>query len=180
MSNIFTLIIVAVSLSMDTFSLSIAYGMFDLKSKVIKIVSICVGIFHFFMPIIGNCLGSYFLDKIYFNANIIIGIVFLCLSIQIFTSLFKKEQIEPLNNLLSILVFSFTVSLDSFSVGLGLKAITESYFLAAFIFMIISAIFTYIGLKMGKKLNSLIKKKAQVLGIILLLLLSITYILKGC
>ena len=70
--------------------------------------------------------------------------------------------------------------MDSFSVGLGLKAITNSYFLAAIIFMIISSIFTYIGLKMGKKLNTLIKKKAQVLGIILLLLLSITYILKGC
>ena len=60
MQDIFIILIIAVSLSMDTFSLSLAYGMLKLKNSIIKQISITVGIFHFFMPLLGDFLGEYF------------------------------------------------------------------------------------------------------------------------
>lgn len=180
MSNFFAILIIAVSLSMDTFSLSMAYGMLDLEEKIIKKISITVGIFHFFMPLLGNYLGEYILKILLFNSNLIIGTVFLCLSLQVLFSLFKDEEVNPIDGLISILIFALTVSLDSFSVGLGLNAVSKYHALAATTFMLVSFLFTFTGLKLGKKLNNLIGKKAQVLGMLLLLILSINYILKGC
>ena len=180
MSNFLIILVVAISLSMDTFSLSLAYGMLNLEKNLILKLSIIVGIFHFFMPLMGNSLGEHILKIIPFNSSLIIGIVFLVLSIQIFFSLFKGEELESIKGLLSMLTFSLTVSLDSFSVGIGLNAISENHIVAALIFMVVSSIFTFTGLKTGKKLNNMIGKKAQLLGMFLLLGLSINYIIKGC
>ena len=55
-----------------------------------------------------------------------------------------------------ILLFALAVSLDSFSVGIGLKALTNNYIIAVTIFSLTSFIFTYIGLLLGKKINTLI------------------------
>lgn len=180
MSNFLTVLLVAVSLSMDTFSLSMAYGMLGLNNKEILSLSIVVGIFHFFMPLLGNTLGEYILSIISFDVSLIIGIVFLTLSIQLMFSLFKEEEITQINGIISIVIFALSVSLDSFSVGLGLKAISKNHIFSSSIFMIVSFIFTYLGLKSGEKIMKLIGKKAQIIGMLLLLLLSLNYIIKGC
>ena len=44
--------LIAISLSMDAFSLSLAYGTLNLEKKYINLLSIIVGVYHFFMPII--------------------------------------------------------------------------------------------------------------------------------
>lgn len=180
MSNFLTLLVVAISLSMDTFSLSMAYGMMGIRKKQILKLSVIVGIFHFLMPLLGNYLGEFILLIIKFNASLIIGIVFLCLSIQLLFSLFKEEEVISLEGFFSMIVFAFTVSLDSFSVGLGLNAISKNHLVASCIFMIVSFIFTYLGLRSGKKIMNKIGKKAQLLGLTILLILSIHYIIKGC
>lgn len=180
MSNFLTVLLVAVSLSMDTFSLSMAYGMIGLDEKNIFKLSIAVGIFHLFMPLLGNFLGEYILTIIKFDVSLIIGIVFLTLSIQIMFSLFKDEEVTPIDGLTSIMIFALSVSLDSFSVGIGLNAISNNHIASSSIFMVISFIFTYLGLKSGEKLTNLIGNKAQIIGMIILLILSINYIIKGC
>lgn len=180
MSNFLTVLVVAISLSMDTFSLSMAYGMLGIEKKQILKLSIIVGMFHFFMPILGNFLGEYILSIINFNSSLIIGIVFLCLSIQLIFSLFKDEEVTSLEGFFSMIVFAFTVSLDSFSVGLGLNAISKNHLIASCIFMVISFTFTYLGLISGEKIVKKIGKKAQLLGLTLLLILAIHYIVKGC
>lgn len=182
MSNYFsfTELIIAISLSMDTFSLSLAYGMLGIEKKLIIRISLIVGIFHFFMPLIGNKIGTYFLTIINIDPSIIIGIIFLIISIQIIISIIKKETIIPLSGWLSIIVFALTVSLDSFSVGIGLKAIGTNYIKIAFTFMLVSILFTVFGLVSGKKLSDRIGKMSQIIGIILLLALSIKYLINGC
>ena len=166
MQDIFIILIIAVSLSMDTFSLSLAYGMLKLKNSIIKQISITVGIFHFFMPLLGDFLGKYILSIINIKSTLIVGIVFLLLAIELLFSYFKEESV------------ALTVSLDSFSVGIGFSAITKYHILASFMFMIVSFCFTFFGLKMGTKLNDVLGKKAQILGITLLFILSINYIFK--
>ena len=76
MSGIFIILVVAISLSMDTFSLSMAYGMLNLEKEVIMKTSIIVGVFHFFMPMLGNLIGEYILKVLPFNSSLIIGFLF--------------------------------------------------------------------------------------------------------
>ena len=49
--EIFVIMIIAVSLSMDAFSLSLAYGTVNLDKKSCLKLSIIVGLYHFFMPL---------------------------------------------------------------------------------------------------------------------------------
>jgi len=165
---------------MDTFSLSMAYGMLNInKSEIIK-TSISVGIFHFFMPMIGNKIGKIIINLININPSMIIGIVFLSIAIQLITSLNKEEIIHKTSTFFSIIIFSFSVSIDSFTTGIGLNALSENIIIPLIIFMIVSSVFTYIGLNFGNKIIHIVGKKAQIIGIILLIVLSINYIIKGC
>ena len=77
MFNLFTLFLVAIGLSMDTFSLSIVYGTIGLTKKKIWLLSIIVGLFHFVMPFLGNLIGSIVLSKLPFNPDIVVGIIFI-------------------------------------------------------------------------------------------------------
>ena len=52
--HIFIVITIAISLSMDAFSLSLLYGTLNLEKKFIWKLSLIVSIYHFFMPILGQ------------------------------------------------------------------------------------------------------------------------------
>lgn len=173
---LFMCFMIAISLSMDTFSLSIIYGTLGMNKKEILKLSILVGIFHFFMPLLGDLVGEVILNYLPIEASTFAGIIFFVIAFQMIVSLFKNEEVKKLTTLSSLLLFAFTVSIDSFSVGIGLSAIHINHIFATTIFMCISFIFTFLGLYMGKKLKNYFGKIATLLGSIILLILSIYYI----
>lgn len=175
----FTVLLVAISLSMDTFSLSLSYGMFNLNKNIIFKTSIIVGISHFIMPIIGLIFGNFLRHFIFIKEELILGIILLIISIELIISLLNKEEIKPLKNNLDIIMFGFAVSIDSLTTGIALSAFKLQPIIIVIIFFIVSTIFTYLGLVLGSKLHNLIGNKTTVIGIIFLILLSIKYIIKG-
>ena len=89
----------------------------------------------------------------------------------------KKESKETkINNLLSIFLFAFSVSIDSFTVGIGLNALTNKIIIPPIIFSLCSGSITYMGLLLGKYSKKLWKEKAINIGIILLILISLVNI----
>lgn len=172
----FTNIMIAIGLSMDAFSLAILYGMSGIKKKNIYLLSSIVGIYHFLMPILGFYIGKLVLKILPMKPDILVGSIFLILAIQMFLSTFKEEEVTPLNKITSILLFGFTVSIDSFTVGIGLGTINNNLFLPPLIFSITSFLFTYVGLNLGKYLNVAFGKYATMLGSLILILLSFYYI----
>lgn len=170
-------ILIAVSLSMDAFSLSLAYGTLNLEDKKMKTLSSIVGIFHFFMPLIGLSVGEVILKILPIKPTIVLMIVLLIIGIQMLTSKENEEKLE-LINFSSMLVFALAVSIDSFSVGITLRTIYTHPIVCSLVFMIVSSICTYIGLKIGKKANQLIGKRATKLGGAMLIILAIFFYLK--
>ena len=175
--SIIIILTIAVSLSMDAFSLSLAYGTLNLEKKYIKKLSTIVGIYHFIMPLLGLTTGKILLKLIPLNPNIIVTIVLSFIGIEMIIDSFKKEEEIKIMKLKELLLFGLAVSIDSFSVGIGLEAITNNYILSVSMFSISSFIFTYIGLIIGKKINNLIGKISTLIGGIILLIIGITYIL---
>lgn len=176
--NIILIFIIAISLSMDAFSLALAYGTISLNKKEISILSVIVGIYHFFMPILGMLIGSYITKFIHIGEDIIILVIFSIIGINmIIESKKEKEEVKQMK-LVEMLLFGFAVSVDSFSVGIGLNNISNNFIMCSSIFSVISFVFTYIGLKLGKKLSSIIGKVATLLGGIALILFGVIYVLK--
>ena len=176
--NIILCFIIAVSLSMDAFSLSLAYGTISMSKKEINLLSVIVGIYHFFMPILGMFIGDFIFDILNINQNIIVLIIFSFIGISMIIESFKQE--EKLNKMKigEMILFGLAVSIDSFSVGIGINNISNNFILCSSIFSITSFIFTYVGLKLGKKLNLLIGRLATLIGGISLIALGIFYCLK--
>lgn len=174
--QIVLLIIIAVSLSMDAFSLSLAYGTLNLYKKDIFTLSTIVGIYHFFMPLVGLIIGSTILKFIKIDPDIIVFIVLTFIGIEMIFESFKKENKVKQMHLLEMIIFGFAVSIDSFSVGIGLKVMHISPLICSFIFSIFSFLFTYIGLLFGKKISSIIGKVATLLGGITLIVIGIMYL----
>lgn len=174
---IILIITLAVGLSMDAFSLAIIYGTINLDKKIEKIMGITVGVFHFFMPILGYYLGKLILNIIRINPDIIVGVIFILLGLEMIISIKKEEQVKVLTNLASVIFFSFTVSIDSFSTGIAIGTTDTIIFLPSIIFSIISGLFTYIGLIFGKKLSTTLGDITTLLGAIILILLGIKYLL---
>ena len=170
--NIILIFIIAVSLSMDAFSLSLVYGTVITKKKEQILLSVIVGLFHFFMPLLGIQFGTLIKSFINITNAILLFILFTILGVEMIIS---KEQNEVKHlKLVEMFLFAFAVSLDSFSLGIG---ITTDYLFSAFIFSIISFLFTLLGLSTGNILNKLVGKLAPKIGGFVLLILAIIKLL---
>jgi putative Mn2+ efflux pump MntP len=176
--EILSIFLVGIGLSMDTFSLSMCYGTLNLSNHKINILSIIVGIFHFMMPLLGMTIGHLIGHYVVFDARYIIFIIFMILGLEMISNVLEKKTSKVLLSAWGFIVFGFTVSIDSFSAGIGLEFISDKHFLCAFIFSITSAVFTYIGLKLGTKLNNRFKDSSQIAGALILILFALTYLFK--
>ncbi|MGN1341802.1 MAG: manganese efflux pump MntP family protein [Bacilli bacterium] len=176
--KIITIFLIAVSLSMDAFSLALIYGTQGINKKDKIILSLIVGIYHFIMPLIGLSIGIYITNKLIINTNILVGVILCLIAIEMIISSFKDEEERFLLTLPGYLIFGLSVSVDSLTTGIGLPAITENYFLTATIFSITSLIFTYLGLNLGNILNKKYGKVSTIIGGSILFSLGIIYIFK--
>lgn len=168
---------IAVSLSMDAFSLSLAYGTLGLsKQEMVKLSSI-VGVYHFFMPLLGLNFGKLFLHLIPLDPDIIVFVVLFFVGMEMIIETLKKETVTKKNSFIELLAFGLAVSIDSFSVGIGLNSISGHYIICSLIFSLSSFLFTFTGLKLGKKINQIIGKISTVAGGITLIILGMIYLL---
>ena len=174
--QILSILLIGIALSMDTFSLSLSLGTFNITNKQALKLSIIVGIMHFFMPILGMLLGEKLISLFELQCDFLLGVILLFIAIQMIIDLIKHEENSFNLNILGMFLFALGVSLDSFSVGLGIKAITENINLATGIFAICSFIFTFTGIMIGKFANKFIGTYASILGVVILLILGIVHI----
>ena len=175
MNDILIYFFIALGLSMDAFSLALAYGTTQIQLKKKIVLSLTVGVFHYIMPHLGVILGTELLLNYIAKANYLVGIIFLILAIEMFVSR-NDEKKGTITNLLSIIIFAFTVSIDSFSVGIALSLTSKTIMTACLIFAITSMSFTFLGINIGDKIATKFEKKSEYIGIIILLLLGLKYL----
>ena len=179
MKELILLFLIGLSLSIDTFSVSTCIGIYNLSIKKIFNTSLIVGIFHFIMPLIGVFLSTYITKVLPIKTSLILGIILLFIALQMFIEFINPSNKDIKLNKIGTIIFALGVSLDSFSVGLGLLAITENIFLSSTVFSICSFTLTFLGLSIGKYLNKLFKKYSYLIGSLCLFILSVMFILKS-
>ncbi len=178
MLEIVTLFSIGIALSMDTFSLSLGVGTFNISNKKALLLALIVSIMHFLMPFIGVLLGNSLIYLFKINNNFLLGLILIAISFEMMFDLLKKEEKSFDLSFVGMFLFAFGVSLDSFSTGLGLNAITEKIYMAMAIFSMCSFCFTYIGLILGKYCNRLLGVYSSVIGAFLLLIIGLLHIFK--
>ena len=92
MSSFFTILLIGISLSMDAFSLALAYGMQGMNKKQKLLLSIIVGIYHFIMPLIGLSFGTLLNNINIISIDIIASLILIYIGIDLIISNSKKED----------------------------------------------------------------------------------------
>lgn len=177
MREFFSLLLIGLALSMDTFSLSLGMGMFNVSNRKAFKLAIIVGLMHFIMPFFGVILGDKLLQIFEIKCDILLGFILIIIALQMIIDIIRHEEEHFNLSLLGMFIFAVGVSLDSFSLGLGLKAITSNIYLAMFIFAICSATFTYLGVIVGRFANKLLGIYANIIGAIILFILGLIHLI---
>lgn len=173
----FSCLFIGISLSMDAFSLALSYGTKGLSIYRQILLSLVVGLFHFFMPLLGCLFGNIVSKYIVLSSHIIIGIIFFLIGIDMICSVRKEDESIIIGSFFEYIIFGFTVSIDSFTTGIGLSLILSNYLVAAFIFMFCSSVFTFLGLNIGNKFHNRFGEFATVVGGGIMIFLAIVYML---
>ncbi len=169
--------LVAISLSMDAFSLSLAYGTLGIPKKQIYLLSLIVGIFHFFMPLIGMLIGTSILNLIKIKTDVIVFIVLFAIGLEMLVESFSHKEELKVMKTIELFLFAFAVSIDSFSVGLTLTNINPNYLLSVTIFACSSALFTFTGMVLGNKIAKLAGKISTIIGGLVLMIIGLFYVI---
>lgn len=173
--NILAYIFIGISLSVDAFSVALAIGTTNFNRKVYYFLPGMIGIFHFIMPVMGNYISLLFIKSLSNKANIIIGIIFMILAVEIYLS--KDDQEILINSFITIIILSLTVSLDSLLVGVAIGLRNQNIYIAALLFSLISSLITFFGIYLGTKLKYKYQNIAKSIGIAILIVLSIKYLI---
>ncbi len=156
-----SILLISISLSMDAFSLAIAYGTLGVEERFSKKIASMVGIFHFTMPILGMTVKYILTNTFSISFHFITSIIYFYLGVMLLLEAKEEKMTSPLLSLKDIFLFAFAVSIDSFTVGVALPRFT---ILGPISFAIASFSFTLLGLNMGQKISKVLGTSAPIFG----------------
>ena len=165
MREMFSLLLLAGALGMDAFSVSLGLGMQKLRLKRIAIIGLVIGLFHIMMPYIGILLGNVISGRFGEWAELLGGMLLLGIGAQMFFSAFREKEetlFQPAG--FGLLLFAFTVSIDSFSAGLSLGLSQSKTLFVIAAFGVMSILLTWLGLLVGRKARGFFGRYSELLG----------------
>ena len=170
-----TIILIAIALAMDSFSVAITRGFTSTKTKILSEalkIGFFFGTFQAVMPTIGWLAGLSIINLISeVDHWIAFGLLSLVGTRMIYESLTSgSKKIASSSSLKVLIMLSIATSIDALAVGLSLSFLEESILIPAIIIGIITFSLSFIGVYIGKKLGNYFEKMGVFGGIILIVI----------
>ncbi|MFC4303532.1 manganese efflux pump MntP family protein [Cohnella boryungensis] len=165
-----TILVMAVALGMDAFSLGIGIGLKGVRLYDIVRLSGLIGLFHVLMPLGGMYTGQYVGELLGEIATSAAGALLLLLGGHMVYSSLRGESVDSINHrtLWGMLVFSFSVSIDSFSVGVSLGMFSSHMWMTVILFGIFGGLMSVSGLMLGRRASRNLGGYGEALGGVIL------------
>lgn len=183
--DIITIILIAVALAMDSFSISITKG-FTIKNITnmqILWIGIFFGFFQGFMPILGWLAG---IELHHFVSKVAPWIAFILLLIiglkMIYETITDNEEISSKKGQFSfkkLTILGIATSIDAFAIGITFAILDAPIIIPAIIIGLISFVFSEFGIVIGKKMGHFFGEKIEIVGGIVLIVLGVKILLDG-
>lgn len=183
--KILELLLIAIGLSMDAFAVSICIGLSMEKRSLSKalIVGLYFGVFQAIMPLVGYFFGMQFADRIteydHWIALILLGFIGLKM---IKESIFDSETCpssasSPLR-FKTMIPLSIATSIDALAVGISFSFFNVNIVFSVILIGLVTLIFSMTGVKIGNMFGLKVKKKAELAGGFLLILIGLKIVLE--
>ena len=181
--DIYTVILLAIGLAMDAFSVALVagFGLGKVKLTDSLKVSGTFGVAHIIMPVLGWFLGSTVIELIQRWDHWLAFVLLAFVGVKMLKEGLDKgkEEIDAseLLGLASLLMFTIAVSIDALAVGLSFSVQGLSIWVPSLYMGAGTLVFTFVGLSIGNKTGQRFGKSAQVFGGIVLILIGLRIVL---
>lgn len=181
--SILELVIIAVGLSMDAFAVSVCKGLSveKVKPKHLLIVGAYFGGFQALMPALGYLLGSTFEKYITaFDHWIAFGLLLFLGAKMIKEAIAgKEEKTDASFSFKTMIVLAIATSIDALAVGITFALLPDvNIFAAVGLIGGITFVLSAVGVKIGNLFGAKFKKKAEIVGGIILILMGTKILLE--
>lgn len=182
--NIISTLLIAVGLAMDAFSVCITAGICipkPDKGHFLRL-SLTFGFFQFAMPIIGYFLGIT-IEPIIRNYDHWLALVLLAYigGKMIYEGLKPEDKScnpkDPSRGK-TLIILALATSIDALAVGVSYGVLSRPIFLPAVIIGCVCAVFSTLGILIGKRVGSMLGKRAEVIGGLCLIAIGIKILLE--
>ena len=177
--QILTILLMALALGMDAFSLGIGIGIRCIRLLAVAKISMLIGLFHVIMPLMGMFMGQYvstLLDDV--AVSIGGGLLVLLGSHMIYNSFRGSPPTAiDLHNGIHLVLFAMMVSIDSFSVGVSLGMFASDIPLTVISFGVVGGCMALCGLLLGRKAASWVGAYGEAFGGLILLVFGIRFLI---
>lgn len=168
-----TVIVIAVSLAMDAFAVSVATGTTyrDMRLFYVLRMALFFAIFQAVMPLAGYFAGVAF-EGLIANYDHWIAFVLLaaigCKMIRDSRKHFREQHPNP-TSLVILITLSVATSIDALAVGVTLNLVTGHIYLAVAAIGMITFVLSYAGCKAGQKLGHIFENKIEAIAGLMLI-----------
>ena len=179
-------IFLAIALAMDAFAVSIGLGAkaqkqtADYVRRLAWLAALYFGVAQGVMPLIGYLLGSALLGWLAQAAPWIGGIILLALGGKMLYEVFSGEDddddLEVGSNTISqhmMFTLAIATSIDAMAAGFTLNLLALNAWLACAIIGVITALFGWLGVYLGRRSGTWLEDKAEMLGGVVLIAIGI-------
>ncbi len=177
------LMLIAVSMSMDAFAVSICKGLSVRKVTLKHSLAVggWFGGFQGVMPVIGFVLTSLFASLITSISHWIAFVLLLFIGGNMIREAMDKdvEEVDDSFSFMTMLTLAVATSIDALAMGVTLNLSGANIWLAAPMIAVTTAVLSPIGLKVGNLFGAKYKNKAELAGGIVLVGLGIKILLEG-
>jgi len=173
-----TILIMAVALGLDAFSLGIGIGMKGIRLRDVLKISTVTALFHVIMPLIGMVTGKYVSALLGDITTYAAGGLLILLGGHMIWNAFREGDTKLVDHrtMLGVTLFSFSVSIDSFSVGVSLGMFSSNVLLTVLAFGICGGVMSIMGLLLGRRVSQNLGDYGEAVGGAILLAFGLLFI----
>lgn len=179
LGKLLTILLIAIALGMDAFSLCLGIGMKGIRLLHVARIGAAIAFFHMAMPLLGLFAGKYMSVLLGDVAVMIGGALLVLLGGHMIYSSLRGEQVKSIDtgSLLGLLAFAVSVSVDSLSVGVSLGILASDLLLTVVTFGSIGGIMAIMGMLIGRRVGQLVGEYGEAIGGSVLLTFGIFFLL---
>lgn len=171
--------LMALALGLDALSLGLGIGMRGIRKLDIAKISVVTALFHILMPLAGMWMGGYISALIGKVATICGGVLLLLLGAHMVYSSLRAEESPTYDHrsFWGLMLFSLSVSIDSFSVGVSLGMFAGDVLMTVLMFGTAGGLMSVAGLTLGRRVGEWVGEYGEALGGVILLAFGIRFLL---
>lgn len=176
--QLLTIWLMAAALGLDALSLGLGIGMRGVRKLDVLKISAVIALFHMVLPLGGMAMGGYISALLGQVATVCGGVLLVLLGAHMLYSSLRSDELRSVDHrsFWGLMLFSFSVSVDSFSVGLSLGMFAGDTVLTVLMFGAMGGLMSVIGLMLGRRVGQWIGEYGEALGGVILLAFGIKFL----